>query len=254
MQFDPKEALKYAKLNKLTEGVSLTCGLEEMKDRVTSLGYKYIHTIHGSELASYFAPNLGAELMFGYIAQEPDGNYVVAIRSTATFMEVMHDISFWQIPNPIKKAHLTFVSAGFSAIYQSLKVIEPCDRYIKLKDFLESLCVGTTSKVTLVGHSLGGALVTLLALDLSLNTGPLHSPKVYTFGSPRVGDPLFAKLYNKHVKESFRIAEKWDPVTLVPIFPAYYHVDEKIQLKMKWTLRPMAHHHLSTYIELLESV
>lgn len=273
--FDKVLAIELAKLCLITEGVSLTDGLNEMKDQVTKLGYKYMHTIHGSQLATYFTPNLGEELMFGFVIQDQNGDYIVALRCTETFMDVMHDISFWQIPNPIKKAHLTFVSAGFSAIYQSLKVIEPGDVYVPLKTYLETLCAGTTSKVKIVGHSLGAALATLLGLDCSLNTGPLHSPTVpihssnvpiqcptvpiqsptvYTFGSPRVGDPLFAKLYNSRIKDSYRIAEKWDLVTKVPIIPAYYHVNEKIQVKRSWSLNPFGHHNLKTYIDCLEKM
>lgn len=251
-QLDPKEAVRYAKLCEITENVKLDSTLDEMKDQVTAMGYKYIHTLHGSQLATYFTPNLGKEVMFGYIAQEPNGNYVVAIRCTETKLDIIHDLLIGQIPNPIRNAHLTFISAGFSAVYQSLKVIEPESRYIKLKDFLDALCAGTSSKVTLVGHSLGAALVTLLAIDLSLNTVSLHSPTVYTFGSPRVGDPLFAKLFNSRIANSYRIAEKYDPVTMVPILPAYRHVNELTEVKMGFNWNPLAHHHLSTYIDCLE--
>lgn len=252
--FDKKRAASLAKLCLLTENVSLRDRLDEMKDQVTAAGYKYIHTIHGSALATYFTPDLGEELMFGFVAQESNGDYIVAIRCTETKLDIVHDLLFGQIPNPIRNAHLTFVSAGFSAVYQSLKVIEPESRYTKLKDFLDTLCAGTTSKVTLVGHSLGAALVTLLGLDLALNTASPHSPTVYTFGSPRVGDPLFAKLYNKKVPNSYRVAEKWDLVTKVPIIPAYYHVDQEIKVKRSWSLNPFGHHNLLTYIDCVEKL
>jgi pimeloyl-ACP methyl ester carboxylesterase len=44
------------------------------------------------------------------------------------------------------------------------------------------------TSMTVCGHSLGGALATLLALDLAASTGFSH-PVVYTYASPRTGIP-----------------------------------------------------------------
>ena len=44
---------------------------------------------------------------------------------------------------------------------------------------------------TFAGHSLGAALATMLAIDLSGNA-VFASRTVFTFGSPRVGDKVFA--------------------------------------------------------------
>lgn len=49
-----------------------------------------------------------------------------------------------------------------------------------------------------VGHSLGGALATLCALDMKFTFG-LRDVRVYTFGSPRVGNQQFAQYFDKHV-------------------------------------------------------
>lgn len=52
--------------------------------------------------------------------------------------------------------------------------------------------------VIAAGHSLGGAQATLAALDI---VHELQIPRehlcVYTFGAPRVGNHMFATLYNK---------------------------------------------------------
>jgi triacylglycerol lipase len=256
MTLKVNEALKYAQLLALTEGVNLYNNLDGMKDTVTALGYTYLHTIHGSQLASYWTPRLGSETMFGFVAQGPDGEYVVAIRCTETLMEAFHDVAFLPIPCPIKGARTTLVAAGFSALYKSLRVIDDKGEEF-LPEYLNRIICSKysvcPSKITLVGHSLGGPLVTLLALDLTLNTA-IVEPKVYTFGSPRTGGPLFAHLYNKHIKESHRIVERWDPVQAVPILPLYWHVGQKEVIRGKWSLNPLQHHHLKTYIDILEEM
>jgi hypothetical protein len=68
----------------------------------------------------------------------------------------------------------------------------------------------------------------LLELRRSANHSLLH-PKihfsVYTFGSPRVGNTCFAKLFQSFVKNCFRVIVNGDLVTMVPkIFGFYRHV------------------------------
>ena len=56
----------------------------------------------------------------------------------------------------------------------------------------------------IIGHSLGGALASLAALDFYLNFKPvgtsLESMTVRTFGCPCVGNQPFVDLYNDSIK------------------------------------------------------
>ena len=65
--------------------------------------------------------------------------------------------------------------------------------------------------------------MTLLALDVAANTN-FKNPTVYTYASPRTGDPSFASTYNQVVKNSFRIANRLDLVPKLPLPPKYDHV------------------------------
>lgn len=55
----------------------------------------------------------------------------------------------------------------------------------------------------------------LAALDIAVNTG-FKNPIVYTYGSPRVGDPDFVFRFNQVVKNSIRIVNIHDSF---PTFP-----------------------------------
>lgn len=73
-----------------------------------------------------------------------------------------------------------------------------------------------------VGHSLGGAVATLVAASLA---GRGKRVRLYTFGSPRVGWlNTFRVLEERIGKDNiFRVAHDLDPITLVGPFP-YIHV------------------------------
>ncbi|VFQ98069.1 unnamed protein product [Cuscuta campestris] len=92
--------------------------------------------------------------------------------------------------------HSGFLSAYDSVRTKLISLIKQAVGYVD--DDLEP-----TPKwyVYVTGHSLGGALATLLALELSTSQLTKHggciSVTVYNFGSPRVGNKKFAELYNK---------------------------------------------------------
>lgn len=89
------------------------------------------------------------------------------------------------------------------------------------------------TKIIVTGHSLGGALATLCAVDIQFNFLDKFVECV-TFGSPRVGNKAFAESFNKRIPSSFRYVNGQDIVCKVPmpIF-GYCHVDQKIQIGKK---------------------
>nr|DAD20117.1 TPA_asm: hypothetical protein HUJ06_021580 [Nelumbo nucifera] len=85
--------------------------------------------------------------------------------------------------------------------------------------------------IYVTGHSLGGALATLLALELSssqLAKRGAVSVTMYNFGSPRVGNRRFAEVYNEKVKDSWRIVNHRDIIPTVPRLMGYCHVAQPI--------------------------
>jgi len=77
------------------------------------------------------------------------------------------------------------------------------------------------SLVTTTGHSMGGALAVLAAVDAAEAGARVECT---TFGAPRVGNAAFAARYQAAVADAKRIVHVADIVPTVPIAPWYRHV------------------------------
>lgn len=82
------------------------------------------------------------------------------------------------------------------------------------------------------GHSLGGALSTLFALDAATAFGETGEARivVYNYGSPRVGDAEFVRAYSDRVADSWRIYNIADAVADVPRLLGYKHVPNGVMI------------------------
>ncbi|MDH5403478.1 MAG: lipase family protein [Candidatus Heimdallarchaeota archaeon] len=104
-------------------------------------------------------------------------------------IDIENDLSISQASN-IK------VHNGFYNSYMSVKS--------QIDNILNELKLEEYDEIIITGHSLGGALATICALDLvnNINNLKIH---MYNFASPHVGNKDFVKLYNSKVNNSFRI-------------------------------------------------
>ena len=111
----------------------------------------------------------------------------------------------WLMNSIVKRAsfHGCAVHCGFLIQYNSVRH--------QIMAYLGSM---RPQSIICSGHSLGGALATLCALDLALLG---HNTICVTFGSPRVGCDRFAKQFATKVQSSTRVAHWMDPVTYVPM-------------------------------------
>ncbi|SEA23633.1 lipase family protein [Microbulbifer marinus] len=87
----------------------------------------------------------------------------------------------------------------------------------QIQTFVSALPSGT--EIHCLGHSLGGALATIAAEWVSKNT--IHKPRLYTYGSPRVGLIGFSENCTSLLKEEniFRVYHRTDIVPCIPIWP-----------------------------------
>ena len=85
--------------------------------------------------------------------------------------------------------------------------------------------------IVLTGHSLGGALASLVALFLQREGLPVAG--VYTFASPRVGNAAWRNAYTAALGDrSYRVIAQGDLVPLLPsVLDSYRHIGQEIMLE-----------------------
>jgi hypothetical protein len=216
--------------------------------------YTVVTTIYANDLATDMNPaRVDDEVSIGLICQaDQSGDVVVAIRGTEGILEWIHDAEFSLVPCPFV-AGAGHTEDGFTDMYESLRTGSPPNSPTVVNSFPKLKFPQSVGSVTICGHSLGGALATLLALDLAANTS-FTEPAVYTYGSPRTGDSLFVATYDQVVKNSYRVTNRLDVITaLPPTFVGYEHVLTPCGLNpvrlVKCTL--ICEHSLATYLHLL---
>lgn len=223
--------------------------------------YTVVTTIYANDLATDINPSRGNdEVSIGLICQADNaGDVVIAIRGTEGTLEWIHDAEFLQVPCPFL-AGAGHTEDGFTAMYESLRTGVAPNSPSVVNALAKLPFPHPVSSVTICGHSLGGALATLLALDVAANTA-FSNPAVYTYGSPRTGDSLFASTYDQVVKNSYRIANRLDIVPTLPPPVDYEHVLNPCELnpirfvplppKVLVKFDPGCEHSLQTYLYLL---
>lgn len=140
---------------------------------------------------------------YGYIIESPD-SIVIAFRGTRSNPDWIADAAIIQTYFPYTRIKLG-IHSGFAAIYKACRQ--------QIIDRLNTL--DSSKELFITGHSLGGALAVLCALDTAVNTA-FNNPVMYNFGSPRVGNPTFVQAYNDIINNSVRIVNTNDIVALLP--------------------------------------
>ncbi len=159
----------------------------------------------------------------GFVLSSPENNIIV-FRGTQTRVEWINNFTAIQkdYTDPISGQYFGKIHDGFIKNY--LRIVEPIPR--KIARTLDS-----TVPCYVTGHSLGASLAVLGALDIVLNVPQLKEQiQLYTYASPRVGDPTFAKLHAQSVPNSYRVFNLADIITLMPPTQSvgtYVHVGQE---------------------------
>lgn len=139
-------------------------------------------------------------------SQEYKNDIVIAVRGTN--FASLNDLSTDARASTSSTERGALVHAGFNSVFESMKT--ELSKYINL--------VPANATLHCVGHSLGGAIATLIA-DWAKQR--LANVKLYSIGAPKVGFADFAlKSTNSLGQENiFRCTKGCDPVPMVPVWP-----------------------------------
>lgn len=263
---DINQAIKFAQLVNAAYSLDPNTTLSLAGQPISAGGttYTIVTTVFANDLATEISPNRVAVIVpIGLVLQVTGGtDIVIAIRGTEGVYEWIQDARFSMIPCPFVAAAGN-TEDGFTGMYGSLRT-GYASGSPALAGALSTLPfpqpVSATTSVTICGHSLGGALVTLLALDVAANT-IFTNPTVYSYASPHTGDSTFTAMYDHMVPNTFRIANRVDIVPKLPLPPLYDHVHglnevnpiRLLPLPPKVLVKPelACEHILSTYLYLL---
>lgn len=228
-----------------------SCLAYDSKENIVSCLQKY-----GFGTVKYFSDKekLTPQDTQAYLAATPDV-LIIAFRGTEENIEDWFGANARVLPKQIPwlddgdlTAHSGFIDALTKKGISSCSILDEILGEMK-ENSVEN---GRQKQIFLTGHSLGGALATLMALkirgvlvqpiekgEVSMNDWSereirLSCPlAVYTFGSPRVLTSKLAIAYDAELKTvTYRLVHENDVVTQIPFYRwGYTHVGTHIQLE-----------------------
>ncbi len=192
----------------------------------------------------------GIDTQAAVLYQEEHSRIFLAFRGSDSKDDWRSNIQFRQQIYPYGDESKTDVRLhrGFMAAYFAVR-----DRV------LDVMKQHPSATVIVTGHSLGGALATVAALDVQYNiTQHTQQPlAVYSFGAPRVGNAALVESFEQRVPHSYRYVYGHDLVTHIPrVWQGYRHVPTAINYgpSFSWNVfsRKFKDHEIQNYITALE--
>ncbi|KAK4530730.1 hypothetical protein CCYA_CCYA05G1587 [Cyanidiococcus yangmingshanensis] len=195
-----------------------------------------------------FVKHVGTDTEF-YIwrspSVEPNRRLVFAFRGTVqmSWRDFITDAKLNQVDfSEESRVEGARVHAGFAEAFRSIR---DTVRRVVLHFVEKCREEGTLSteglELFFTGHSLGAALATLAALDItrvleergirtSQGTGKGVRIRMYNFGSPRVGNAVFARTFNELVPDAYRVVNDADVVARLPrtLSFDYHHIGSTV--------------------------
>jgi len=154
--------------------------------------------------------------IFGYVAYDTSLQAVLLVfRGTVDLTNWILNLNFSTL-SPFPRNPNVRVHSGFYDGYQSVET-----QLISIVQLFISKFQTSTLYVT--GHSLGAALAQIAGISFKLDN-PSITTNVYSFGTPRTGDPPFSTFYSNTIDSSYRVTHWHDVVPhLPPFLLGFYH-------------------------------
>ncbi|ELS00946.1 putative lipase [Xenococcus sp. PCC 7305] len=143
----------------------------------------------------------------GFILKSARHNIIV-FRGTQEPREWIANINAQQIEYLSDNKQAGKIHQGFYSLYVN-------NLAQQIRQVIDQLDPNIPCYIT--GHSLGGTMTVIAAVDLAVHF-PAFAEQllVYSYASPRVGDPYFARFYSDLVPNSYRIVNQADSTWLLP--------------------------------------
>lgn len=162
--------------------------------------------------------------------------YIFSFRGTDSLMDTVEDLfanqdRFRPFRPTTKYTGNGLVAAGFWSVYSACtnsSVSMQAQVFSLLQQFQAS--EHPISELMITGHSLGAALSELFTLDVALSSFASIPTVSYNFACPRLGDDVFADLYNSQPRQSesggktLSIQNTYDSVPCMPSTPLTTYV------------------------------
>lgn len=175
-------------------------------------------------------------LHFGWVCLDVQ-TVTVALRGTEFIHEWFDNFDFIPAPYGPVPGRGT-VHQGFQLVYYSIRP--------SLVGLVRKYVAGRAN-LLITGHSLGGALSALAAVDLMNDAAEDLSPVVYTWAEPRVGHDDFVTFFNAHINVCYRIVNVWDVVPhLPPDIADYEHEGNELDIDSGFSFDVVHNHVLAT--------
>ena len=140
------------------------------------------------------------------ITESPSKQIIFAARGTFSDANWRTNFDFFTVPSNVAEG--ATVHRGFNNAWNEIAVDvrQAIDDTVKMKpDY----------KLVITGHSLGGAIATVAAANLTAEGG--YEFDLYTYGQPRVGNDKFSDFLSENIPgRLYRVTHDADPVPRLP--------------------------------------
>jgi hypothetical protein len=193
-------------------------------------------------------PSIGYQL-FGFTATADDLSHnLLVFRGTVTMEEAGYALLGWgtntqcQLPTQSSpRQNYGNVNSSLFKLYKDKGLFGETSLATSCMNAVAATAAGAPNIPWLIGgHSLGGALITLAALDAAVSGAFAGSPSPYvcTFGSLHVGVKAFADSYKSKLPATARVANNCDfvpsMVSLEPVTLAQPYVHVGVPATFVW--------------------
>ena len=175
-----------------------------------SLGWRFFDEVHIDQTEPILVANEEVDGRAVLYANYRLGILAVAFRGTENIENMWANLDFLLSDCSLSVEPCGRIHDGFNSLYKALRNGINHDGHTEgvVHAFNRAVTAFSFRKLIVTGHSLGAALATLFAFEIAATPGLgwAEVMQVVTFGSPRVGNALFAETYRTIVPHTMAFA------------------------------------------------